>query len=63
MSELRNVVYKCWKCGKEFTFEEGLESFIKAEEREGYTFLRCPYCGFRIIVKARRPSLKRVSSV
>ena len=50
-------------CGKEFTFEEGLESFIKAEEREGYTFLRCPYCGFRIIVKARRQGLKKVSAI
>ncbi|MEM2020661.1 MAG: DNA-directed RNA polymerase subunit P [Zestosphaera sp.] len=63
MSELPSVTYKCWKCEKEFTLEEGLESFIKAEEREGYTFLRCPYCGFRIIVKARRPSPKRVRAV
>ncbi|MEM0014514.1 MAG: hypothetical protein QXS42_04455 [Zestosphaera sp.] len=63
MSGSENVVYKCWKCGREFSLEEGMESFLRAEEREGYTFLRCPFCGFRIIVKARRPSSKKVGAV
>lgn len=63
MSELKDILYKCWRCGKEFRFEESLEGFIKTEEGKGYTFLKCPHCGFRIIVKARRLGLKKVNSV
>lgn len=61
MSE--KVTYKCWRCGSEFTVEEGLETFMAKESSEGYTFLRCPYCGYRIIGKTRRPGLKYVKAI
>ncbi|MBI5060703.1 MAG: DNA-directed RNA polymerase subunit P [Candidatus Aenigmarchaeota archaeon] len=38
-------MYRCLKCRKTFELEDRI---------------RCPYCGYRIIVKARPPVLKRV---
>jgi DNA-directed RNA polymerase subunit RPC12/RpoP len=38
-------IYKCLKCRKEFDVEDRV---------------RCPFCGYRIIVKTRAPVIKRV---
>lgn len=40
-------MYVCMKCRKEFEMEDRV---------------RCPYCGFRIIVKARPVFKKRVKA-
>lgn len=47
-----NVVYQCVWCGKKF--EKKMLSKI-AETR-------CPYCGFNVIMKARSPAAKLITS-
>jgi len=43
-------MYKCAKCGKEFS----------KEEMEILPGVKCPYCGWRIVIKLRAPTVKRV---
>ena len=43
-------MYKCLDCGKEVDEESAKEK------------IRCPYCGFRIIVKARGKKITRVKA-
>ena len=43
-------VYRCLKCGK--TVELDLR----------YERVRCPYCGYKILVKVRPPVIKRVKA-
>ncbi|MFH0836653.1 MAG: DNA-directed RNA polymerase subunit P [Candidatus Aenigmatarchaeota archaeon] len=39
--------YRCLKCKKLFSFEDRI---------------RCPFCGFRVLVKARVPIIKKVKA-
>jgi DNA-directed RNA polymerase subunit RPC12/RpoP len=41
--------YRCWKCGKE----------IKKLDEE---FIRCPYCGCRVLFATRQPVAKKVAA-
>jgi len=43
-------MYKCAKCGKEFS----------KEEMEILPGVKCPYWGWRIVIKLRAPTVKRV---
>ncbi|MCD6357581.1 MAG: DNA-directed RNA polymerase subunit P [Thermoproteales archaeon] len=46
-------MYKCPKCGKEFS----------KEEMEILPGVKCPYCGWRIVVKLRPPVVKTVKAI
>ncbi|MFH0962201.1 MAG: DNA-directed RNA polymerase subunit P [archaeon] len=43
-------MYKCMKCGKEVALDSN-------EKR-----IRCPYCGYKILVKQRSGAVKTVKS-
>ncbi|MEM1508692.1 MAG: DNA-directed RNA polymerase subunit P [Thermofilaceae archaeon] len=43
-------MYKCPKCGKEFS----------KTEMEILPGVKCPHCGWRIVVKLRAPTVKKV---
>jgi len=64
MMEFREgeIYYKCWKCGRVFDRSE-IEAFEARELGEGFTFIRCPACGSKIIVKIRREGYKLVKAV
>lgn len=48
------VIYKCLRCGKEFTPEE--MAIIPG--------VRCPYCSYRILVKIRpKGTVKQVRAI
>jgi len=44
--------YVCAKCGREMT----------AEDLKALPGVRCPYCGHRILYKARPPLIKKVKA-
>jgi len=43
-------VYRCLKCGKDVVLDLRYER------------VRCPYCGYKILVKVRAPVVKRVKA-
>ena len=45
-----NEMYKCMNCGKETTEEEMRKR------------IRCPFCGYRILVKNRTEVIKKVKA-
>ena len=53
MSAREEHMYRCLRCGKTFT----------KEEMETLPGVRCPYCGYKIIVKLRPPIAKRVKAI
>ncbi len=56
------VYYRCWSCGRVFEKRE-LEPFAERALREGYAFIRCPMCGSKLIVKARKGAPVKVEAV
>ncbi len=40
-----------------------IEAFEEHESIEGYTFIRCPACGSKIITKVRKERYKKVKAV
>jgi len=44
-------MYKCLNCGREIPLEE-------AKKR-----IRCPYCGYRILLKKRAPIERKVKAI
>lgn len=46
-SEENEKMYKCGKCGKEF---------------ENVEFIRCPYCGNKVLFKRTPPLARKVST-
>lgn len=46
-------MYKCLRCGKEVRKEDMVEELG----------VRCPYCGYRILVKMRPPIVKEIRVV
>lgn len=47
------IIYKCGRCGAEFP----------ANELEYLPTIKCPYCGYRVVYKARPPGVKRVYAI
>jgi len=47
-----NVLYRCLACKNVFT-----------PEMMGSREIRCPYCGYRVIEKIRRESVKLVKAI
>ncbi len=45
--------YICMRCGRAFS----------KDDMEVLMGIRCPYCNYRIIMKARSPAAKRILSV
>ncbi len=45
-------LYVCLKCGRSFS----------KEEMEYLSGVKCPFCGYRIIMKNRSPSTKRIKA-
>ncbi len=45
-------LYVCLRCGKTFS----------KEDMEYISGVKCPYCGYRIIMKTRTPSAKRIKA-
>ncbi len=56
------ILYKCWKCGRVFSSKE-VEAFEARDLAEGFTFLRCPACGSKIILKIRKEGFKIVKAI
>ncbi len=52
MSE-NEPIYKCLRCNKIFS----------KEELETLPGVRCPYCGYKIVIKLRPPVAKRVKAI
>jgi len=46
-------MYKCAKCGREFS----------RDDMEILPGVKCPFCGWRIVTKLRAPTVKRVRAV
>ncbi|MFQ6009838.1 MAG: DNA-directed RNA polymerase subunit P [Candidatus Aenigmatarchaeota archaeon] len=44
-------MYKCLQCGKTVDFETLKEK------------IRCPYCGYRILLKSRPKTTRKVSAI
>lgn len=53
MSEEKRKMYKCVKCGKEFS----------RSEMEILPGVKCPYCGWRIVIKLRTSAVKRMRAI
>lgn len=47
------LIYKCLKCGKVFS----------KSEMETLPGVRCPYCGYKVVIKLRPPIAKRVKAI
>ena len=46
----RDFMYKCLKCGKDVELKQVKEK------------IRCPYCGFRVVMKKRPKTLIKVGT-
>lgn len=46
-------MYKCTKCGKEFS----------KSDMEILPGVKCPHCGWRIVLKLRAPVIKKIKAI
>jgi len=46
-------MYKCAKCGKEFS----------KSDMEILPGVKCPFCGWRIVIKLRAPAIRKIRAV
>ncbi len=53
LDSIDKIIYKCGKCGAEFP----------ATELEYLPSIKCPYCGYRVVYKARPPGVKIVYAI
>ena len=49
---IKQLSYKCPKCGRTFS---GEEMALRQQ-------LKCPYCGFKVVEKTRAPIVKRLKA-
>lgn len=52
-ADLGERMYRCLKCGKEFS----------RKDMEILPGVKCPYCGWRIVVKLRATKVKSVKAI
>jgi len=50
---IKQLSYKCPKCGRTFS---GEEMALRQQ-------LKCPYCGYKCVCKVRPPIVKRVKAI
>jgi DNA-directed RNA polymerase subunit P len=53
LEDKTQIIYRCGKCGAEFT----------AAELELMPTIKCLYCGYRILYKVRPPGSKLIKAV
>ncbi len=51
--EREEITYRCGRCGREFT----------GEQLALLPGVRCPYCGYRVVYKIRKPGVKKVKAI
>lgn len=51
-SQVAGILYECLNCG----------SKVSLEELSMTPEIKCPYCGYRVLKKARPPIVKRVKA-
>jgi DNA-directed RNA polymerase subunit P len=51
-SQVTGILYECLNCG----------SKVSLEELSMTPEIKCPYCGYRVLKKARPPIVKRVKA-